>query len=128
MKVNVDLILRKRKDNAWSQEELALAAGLNLRTIQRIEKEATASLQSVKALASTFEMSIRDLELGETTMLNELVGKDVLIELGLSLAAMSGKDRVKGKVVAIDGAWLKLAQKDKVSYINVAHIKRIEPQ
>ncbi|HJR70315.1 MAG TPA: helix-turn-helix transcriptional regulator [Gammaproteobacteria bacterium] len=75
MKVNVDLILRLRKDHAWSQEELALAAGLNLRTIQRIETEATASLQSMKALASAFKVNIRALEHEESTMLNELVGK-----------------------------------------------------
>ena len=79
MKANVDLILRLRKDRAWSQEELALAAGLNLRTIQRIETEATASLQSMKALASAFEVNIRALEQEESAMLNELVGKEVTI-------------------------------------------------
>jgi hypothetical protein len=35
---------------------------LNLRTIQRIEKEATGSLQSKKALASVFEVDINALE------------------------------------------------------------------
>jgi transcriptional regulator with XRE-family HTH domain len=128
MKVNVDLLLRLRKDHAWSQEELALAAGLNLRTIQRIETEATASLQSMKALASAFKVNIRALEHEESTMLNELVGKDVEIVFGISLTAMGGSDTVKGKIVAIDDSWLKVAHKKDVIYINISHIKRIVPQ
>ena len=39
MKINVDLVLSARKQKSWSQEELAIASGLNLRTIQRIESE-----------------------------------------------------------------------------------------
>ena len=62
MKINVDLVLRLRKTRSWSQDELAIASGLNLRTIQRIEKEASASLQSKKALASAFEIDVHDLE------------------------------------------------------------------
>ena len=73
MKVNVDLVLKMRKDKAWSQDELAIASGLNLRTIQRIEKEATASLQSLKALASAFDMNIRDLKIEKTEKLNFIV-------------------------------------------------------
>ena len=55
MKIDAELVLELRSEKAWSQEELGIAAGLNLRTIQRIEKEATISLQSKKALASAFE-------------------------------------------------------------------------
>ena len=54
MKIKADLVLEARKRKAWSQDELAVASGLNLRTIQRIESEASASLQSKKALASAF--------------------------------------------------------------------------
>ena len=38
MKVNAKLITKLRKQRSWSQDELAIASGLNLRTIQRIEK------------------------------------------------------------------------------------------
>jgi len=68
MKVNAELIVKLRKDKSWSQEELALATGLNLRTIQRIEKEATASLQSRKALASALDVDIQDLDYAVTKM------------------------------------------------------------
>lgn len=62
MKINAPLIIQLRLANCWSQDELAIAAGLNLRTVQRIEKEASASLQSKKALASTFDINIQDLD------------------------------------------------------------------
>jgi len=71
MKINADLVLKARKQKAWSQEELAIASGLNLRTIQRIESEASASLQSRKALASALDLDIHDLEYQEIQMRQE---------------------------------------------------------
>jgi transcriptional regulator with XRE-family HTH domain len=68
MKINAERITRLRKKRSWSQEELAIGAGLNLRTIQRIEKEASASLRSKKALASAFEIDIHDLDYEEMQM------------------------------------------------------------
>jgi transcriptional regulator with XRE-family HTH domain len=65
MKINAELILKMREEKSWSQDELAIASGLNLRTIQRIESEATASLQSKKAIASAFELDVRDLDYEE---------------------------------------------------------------
>ena len=61
MKINAKVILKVREEKALSQEELAMASGLNLRTIQRIEKSGTASLLSKKALASALELDIQDL-------------------------------------------------------------------
>jgi DNA-binding XRE family transcriptional regulator len=129
MKVNAELILSLRKERAWSQDELALATGLNLRTIQRIETEATASLQSVKALASAFEVSIRALEYKESTMLSKLVGKEVLVVMGISPSQVMGfEDDIRGKIVEIEGEWLTLTQTKGTAYINIRHIKRIIPQ
>ena len=68
MKVNAELIIRLRKERSWSQEELATAAGLNLRTIQRIESYALASLQSKKAVAAALDIDARDLENEVTRM------------------------------------------------------------
>jgi transcriptional regulator with XRE-family HTH domain len=62
MKINAELVIALRTKRAWSQDELSIASGLNLRTIQRIENEASASLQSKKALASVFGINIHDLE------------------------------------------------------------------
>ena len=63
--INSALVKRLRSEKSWSQEELAMASGLNLRTVQRIETDATASLQSKKALAAAFAVSVRDLEHAE---------------------------------------------------------------
>ena len=62
MKINAELVVQLRKKRSWSQDELAVASGLNLRTIQRIEKDASASLQSKKALAAALDIDTRDLE------------------------------------------------------------------
>ena len=68
MKINAELVSKARKDRCWSQEELAIATGLSLRTVQRIENESSASLQSKKALASALEIDIRDLDYEEIRM------------------------------------------------------------
>jgi transcriptional regulator with XRE-family HTH domain len=71
MKINADVVLNARRQKAWSQEELAIASGLDLRTIQRIESEASASLQSRKALASALDLDFQDLDYQETRMRQE---------------------------------------------------------
>ncbi|MRV70212.1 DUF4177 domain-containing protein [Duganella sp. FT92W] len=80
MKINAELVLDLRTKKSWSQEELALAAGVNLRTIQRIEKEATASLQTKKALASAFSIHISDLEPQETPKMKKYEYKTLEIQ------------------------------------------------
>jgi transcriptional regulator with XRE-family HTH domain len=69
--INCAIVKQFRSEKSWSQEELAIASGLNLRTVQRIENEATASLQSKKALASAFGVAIKDLEYVETTIMQK---------------------------------------------------------
>jgi transcriptional regulator with XRE-family HTH domain len=68
MKVNAELIAKLRKERSWSQDELAIASGLNLRTVQRIEKDGSASLQSKKALAAVLAIDTRDLDNEEVHM------------------------------------------------------------
>lgn len=68
MKINAELVLKLRNQNSWTQEELAIAAGLNLKTIQRIEKKASASLQSKKALAAVFNIDFQDLDYEDLQM------------------------------------------------------------
>ena len=80
MKVNAELLLELRNEKSWSQEELAIASGLNLRTIQRIEKEATISLQSKKSLAATFDVDIHDLDYKESIIMKNYEYKTVSIK------------------------------------------------
>lgn len=67
MKVSRNKIVALRKERGWSQITLAAVSGLGERTIQRIEKEGTCSLESAMALASVYELSPKDLQTGEET-------------------------------------------------------------
>jgi DNA-binding XRE family transcriptional regulator len=80
MNINSALVKQLRSEKFWSQEELAIASGLNLRTVQRIENEATASLQSKKALASAFGVAVKDLEHVELPIMQKYEYKTVDIE------------------------------------------------
>ena len=65
MKVNSKLVRSEREKRAWSQEHLAHVTGLAIRTVHRIENTGSASHESVKALASVFEIEIDTLLLRE---------------------------------------------------------------
>ena len=51
--------LRKKHD--WSQEQLAQLSGLNIRTIQRVEKGESVGLETLKSLAAVFEVDVSEL-------------------------------------------------------------------
>ena len=54
MKVNTKLIKALREERAWSQEHLAMVAGLSARTVQRLEADGNASPESKMAIAAAF--------------------------------------------------------------------------
>lgn len=60
--VNAALVKRLRLEKDWSQEELAIAAGLSARTIQRIESDGAGSVNSLKSIASALEVNTHNLE------------------------------------------------------------------
>ena len=51
IKVNRDVVRELRLKRSWSQEKLAEEAGVSPRTIQRVEADGVASLQTRRALA-----------------------------------------------------------------------------
>lgn len=61
MKLNSTLIRQERERRAWSQEHLAEATDLALRTIQRIESSGSASYESASAIAAIFGLPIAKL-------------------------------------------------------------------
>lgn len=67
MKLKSKKIRELRNEKLWSQEELAAASNLSLRTIQRIEKDGISSVESLKALASVFEVKAEDITVNEMT-------------------------------------------------------------
>ncbi len=63
------LVQKLRLQRGWSQEQLATVSGLSVRTIQRIERGQSASLETLGALASVFEVDVSQLtEPQETDM------------------------------------------------------------
>ncbi|WP_371193318.1 helix-turn-helix transcriptional regulator [Glaciecola sp. SC05] len=61
MKIKSNVIKQLRKERLWSQEQLASASGLGLRTIQRLEKSGNASYESIRAIAAVFEVEAQSL-------------------------------------------------------------------
>jgi len=65
------MIVKKLREKAnWSQEQLAMMSGLSIRTIQRVESGRSASLETLKSLASVFETDISTLT-EEITMIDK---------------------------------------------------------
>ena len=80
----------------WSQEQLAQLSNLNVRTIQRIEKGEGAGLETLKSLASVFEISVDDLK--------AVIERDNQSRSEESLSSENGNEmheQVKTKVKAI---------------------------
>ena len=64
--IDTERIVTLRGKRGWSQEELAQASGLSARTIQRLEAGAEASMETRKALAAAFDLSLEELVRSES--------------------------------------------------------------
>jgi transcriptional regulator with XRE-family HTH domain len=56
------LVQKLRLQRGWSQQQLAELSGLNVRTIQRIEKVQEPSVESLKSLAAVFNVEFSTLK------------------------------------------------------------------
>jgi transcriptional regulator with XRE-family HTH domain len=66
------LVQKLRLQRGWSQQQLAELSGLNVRTIQRIEKGQEPSVESLKSLAAVFNVDFLTLkEQGMENVINE---------------------------------------------------------
>ena len=63
MAINTNLVRQLRSKANWSQEDLAAASGLSIRTIQRVENDGKAGLETRRALAAAFGVAAKDLDL-----------------------------------------------------------------
>jgi transcriptional regulator with XRE-family HTH domain len=61
MEVNASLIKNQRSINGRTQQHLADACGVSLRTIQRVERYGQASNETVASLSSVFEIHSQDI-------------------------------------------------------------------
>jgi transcriptional regulator with XRE-family HTH domain len=55
-------VQKLRIQHGWTQQQLADLSGLNIRTVQRIENGASASVESLKSLAAVFEVEFSTLK------------------------------------------------------------------
>lgn len=62
MKLAPAAVRQSRLERGWSQEQLAVASGLSLRTIQRVESEGIASLSTAASLAATYGVPLIQLQ------------------------------------------------------------------
>ena len=99
MSLNPETIRNLRKKANWSQEELATASGLSIRTVQRVETDGSAALETQKALAGAFGVLPQDLEPKESRYLpgEAQIGTGILLtwigiawffNLGISVGLM----------------------------------------
>jgi transcriptional regulator with XRE-family HTH domain len=65
------LIQKLRLQRGWSQEQLADLSGLSVRTIQRLERGQTASVESLKALGAAFRIDFSQLKEPDMTTTDE---------------------------------------------------------
>lgn len=85
------LIRKLREGRGLSQEQLAEAAGLSLRTIQRVEAGHRVSYASLRALAATFDVNVDLLErelYAMNTSKDEYIEKPLWVRLVLSLPSL----------------------------------------
>jgi transcriptional regulator with XRE-family HTH domain len=65
MDVNAKKIKALRKSKGWTQQHLADACAISLRTVQRVERYGNASQETVLSLAAVFEISQIDIVVPE---------------------------------------------------------------
>jgi len=87
------LIQKLRLQKGWSQEQLAEASGVSVRTIQRLERGQPASLETLKALAAVFEIDLARLQEPPMDTPDAAVARDVRPDEALALAHVR---KVKG--------------------------------
>ncbi len=61
MHLDNDAVRELRLDRGWTQQQLADACGVSMRTVQRVEKDGVASLETTTALGVVFGVERRDL-------------------------------------------------------------------
>jgi len=96
MQIDPKVVVELRTKRSWSQEELAVAAGLNLRTVQRIEKEGAISLQSKKALAAALEVEFSHLDYVSPKMITKYEYKTIVIKSDITWMSGWGKKESNG--------------------------------
>lgn len=100
MKLSPSVIKNLRAQHGWSQEQLAIASGVSLRTIQRVEAEGVASTSTAVCLAATFSVNLIELQSAQNAMTLQtskiMYGLFFLGAVLITLALISESGRLPG--------------------------------
>lgn len=93
MEVNASKIKALRTSHGWTQQHLADACAISLRTVQRVERYGNASQETLASLSSVFEVAQSELIAAEQQV--EIITEDVssmvsVQSQALILAALCG--------------------------------------
>lgn len=121
------LIRKLREERRISQEQLAEAADLSLRTIQRVEAGHRISYASLRALATTFDINVdlleRELYAMNTTK-DDYIEKPLWIRLILatpSLAKLDHSGLIKHEVILVAYAFFAFAVSFFIPRVETIH-------
>lgn len=70
MNINGQQLKHLREQKLLTQDQLAIMSGLNIRTIQRVEKTGVASKETIKALCASLEVKAETLQSSSTATLS----------------------------------------------------------
>jgi len=65
VELNSNKVKSMRASKGWTQQHLADACGLSLRTIQRVERHGAGSQETALSICSVFEVDIYDIQIVE---------------------------------------------------------------
>lgn len=91
MEVNAQKLKQLRTDKAWTQQHLADACGISLRTVQRVERYGNASKETLMAFAAVFEIEQSEIlaHAQEVISVKQMVEVDKKLERSLLIKAVS---------------------------------------
>jgi DNA-binding XRE family transcriptional regulator len=109
MHISSTLVKTEREKRAWSQEQLAAAAGVGLRTIQRVEATGVASNETALSLAAVFQCHVDALRTRTTENIKTplwkrpaVVGTALSAVVALILSIAFASTRVQAREIMLD--------------------------
>lgn len=73
------LVKKLRTERAWSQSQLAEVASISSRTVQRVEKDGTASFETLMSIASAFDIDVKELTYAKISELHNKPQKSLYL-------------------------------------------------
>lgn len=93
MDIQARKVRELRSQHGWTQQHLAEACGVSLRTIQRIEKDGNAAPETLSVLCAVFEITREELFVvprkNDQQMQRAVLGTQWLVYVGILILGMA---------------------------------------